>query len=28
LSRTQMLTGLDGAEKGAPYWQDKVSRPS
>ena len=24
LSRAEMLKGLDGAEKGAPYWLDKV----
>jgi len=25
LSRAEMLRGFDGAENGAPYWQDKVS---
>ena len=25
LSRAEMLRNMDGAEKGAPYWLDKVS---
>lgn len=26
LSRAEMLMNIDGAEKGATYWQDKVGR--
>ena len=28
LPRTELLKHLDGAEKGTPYWQEKVSRLS